>query len=891
MKSYNRKILITPFLSDELKNRLLHIDNGIQNDILIPEDKSFNVSYNRDTYKKVTRFIDFLKYSSNDEINNYFNTNNEIKKLDDIYSNLKSYTPNNSYFTLVFYEAKGNIFKDNEYKLLYLLSLNKEINGNIKDDLNTCIEYKNEYIPTEKQTQIANYNGYNIVLGAAGTGKTDVAIHSYINSLSVNTIKNASIRDAVFITYSNKLSDYVSYAIDLFWNDNKNQIRKNVYTNIDFFIEILKENNINIDGYKLINNNYIKNDTKDNKLESNIANFNTFINWNFEGLNKSYLPKLNEMINKYGIDYPYLFYRGIFKGKIINKVSDNEIEMHFISNNNLSAAEFKSIRNLFDDYVINSDDINSRDEFELWYNKSIKRYQIEFKNVPSRYKNIDNFYELFISYFDFVNPIRNNKKYIDYLDLFKREALLIEGYRGNTRSDFIDEINVLYEMSLAYQKYLDLNYLLDDNDLAYLVNINLDKILDKGIFKNIIIDEFQDMTERQIDTIVKLTLDGGISHIFGDFEQTINPTFLQMENIETIYLVNNIEDYEKQILSSSFRYSNAICKELEALRELGKKLFGTEDMKTYIPLVSNKTKEFETSGNLLLDINLGDEFVLDVIKAKNITNIMFIVSDLNSKNEFIKKFKCNPERVFTISESKGREEDFVICYKIVSAKSLEYENLFSFDVSYSRAMRIFYNQLYVGITRCKNNFLQIEDSNILKENTLKVLKNIIPELEKENIGLFKEELIEQKANFYFRAKDSFRNLDFNAVNDNLSFYSGTDFDNLKYATKLINDYLNNIDTKNELYELANQYKDKSKYDLARVIYIVLDNNYMLDLLNIRENINVSKYQDNDISNIIINNKNYISNSDIDIINKLGYFKRKEEYLLNKIKDIKSKEIH
>ncbi|MCR4898490.1 MAG: UvrD-helicase domain-containing protein, partial [Acholeplasmatales bacterium] len=849
MKS-NRKLYILPELNNNLNDRLKHIDNGISDDELIPEGVSFNVNYNRDVIKKIKRFEDFLAQSSNEEISNYFKTHDEIKSLDLKYQNLKSYTPSDSYFSLIFYESKG-FLKDYEYKLLYLLPKDKDFNFDYKQDISKCVELKDEYIPTEAQRRIANFPRYNVVIGAAGTGKTDVAIHSYINAIPLNNIKSSTIRDDVLITYSKKLSDYVTYILDIFWNDYKNPIKKNVYTTTDFFIQVLADSNINIDGYNIKDNKYYKNNSKE-LLNDNIADLKTYNNWcesGFVNMNKALAPNLNSIIEKYGIDYPYLFYRGIYKGKIINKVSDSEILDHFVNEYKFSENEFISTRRLLDNYIENCDEIADYDEFKAWYKESFKRYSNDFKLIPQRFKEVDDLNKLLFDYFDFVNPIRQSKKYIDYFDLFKREALLIEGYRGQTRKDFDDEIKVLYEMCNAYQKYLESNNLYDDNDLAYLVTNNLDKILSKGIFNNIIVDEFQDMTERQIDLIVKLTYDensNGVCHIFGDFEQTINPTFLQMEHIETIYLVNDIDNYEKQILSSSFRYSRAICKELEALRELGKKIFGTEDVKTYVPLVSNVSKEFETNGNLLLDINKGNDIVKDVIKAKNVNNVMFIVADFKAKLELINNFKCNPDKVFTVSESKGREEDFVIVYKLCSSKSEEYENLFSDDMSYSRAGRIFYNQLYVGITRCKINFLQIEDESLIGPKTKEALTNVIALLEDDNVALFKEELLSQKANFYFRAIDSLKNLDFNAVKDNLSFYSGDDILNIRPLIKLIDDQVNGIDSKIELYKYANNYKAKKRYDLARVIYIVLDNNDMNIMLNIRENINTDIYTDNDI---------------------------------------------
>ena len=884
MKKSNRKIFLNQGLNEDLKNRLAHIDNGIAGDSLIPEGKSFDVKYNREVVKVTTRFIDFLKYSDSDEINKYFNQRDDIKDLSNIYKGLKEYIPSNSFFKITFIEEKA-LLKENEYKILAISKLEAKID-NIKDLLNNLIEWKKEYIPTDTQKRIANYSGYNVVLGAAGTGKTDVAIHSYINSLPLDKIKNGSIKDDVFITYSKKLSDYVCYMMDIFWDDYKNPIKKNVYTTKDFLIQILSNIKFDIKGYELKNNSYVNNK---NLLNDVIADNNTFLNWTkngFEFMNKVYVPNLNSIIEKYGIDYPYLFFRGIYKGKIINKVSDEEINDYFTNKHNIDIKEFESLKTLLDDYVENSDDLESFDSFDEWYKLASRRYTSTFKQIPARFRELDGLYNIYKEYFDFANPVRENKKYIDYFELFKREALLIEGYRGETRKDFDDEIKILYEMCIAYQKYLENNNLYDDNDLAYFVLLNIDKVLEDGSFKNIIVDEFQDMTERQVHTIVKLT-NGGVAHIFGDFEQTINPTFLQMENVETIYMVNDINDYEKQILSSSFRYSQAICRELEALREKGKKLFGTEDMSGYLPLVSNASKEFETGGNLLLNFNKGKELLKDIAKAK-LQNIMYIVSDNEAKQELINDFKVQADKVFTVSESKGREEDFVVVYKLCTSKAAEYEGIFSDDYQYSRAGRIFYNQLYVGITRCKVNFLEIEDDTKLGPNTIKNLTDLIAVLLDENIDLFKEELLSSKANFYFRAIDSFRNLDFKAASDNLSFYLGTDFDNLKYAIKLLNEELDGIDNSDKLAELANEYKIKRRYDLARVIYVVLDNNNMQIVMDLRENINVDRFSDLDYKNIILNEEKYLNDEDIEFISKTGYFERKKNELRNKISNIHAK---
>lgn len=435
---------------------------------------------------------------------------------------------------------------------------------------------------------------------------------------------------------------------------------------------------------------------------------------------------------------------------------------------------------------------------------------------------------------------------------------------------------------------MDENKLYDDNDLAYFVIQNLDTILKKGIYKKIIVDEFQDMTERQIHTLLRLNYNDeehGVIHLFGDFEQTINPTFIQLESIETLYMINGVSDYKKQVLSSTYRYSAAICKELEALRNKGKELFGTEDQGSYLPLKSNKDSAFETNGNLVLNLSIGRKMLKQISAAKNIENIMYIVADETSKKELIDEYKCKEDKVFTVSEAKGRENDFVVVYKLCTSKANEYERIFSDDFSYSRAGRIFYNQLYVGITRCRTNFLQIEDDTKLGPNTINALKKLIAPLLDTDVDLFLDEMISDKVNYYFRALESFKNLDFDGTTDNLTFYSGEDYYSLSDVVRKINQYNNDKNNTQDLIDYANLYKAKNRIDLARIIYIVLDNTNMLHMMDIREGKDIY-YTDLEISNIIRNNANLLDNDDIIAITSTGYFDRKTKTLEDKIKGMK-----
>ena len=98
-------------------------------------------------------------------------------------------------------------------------------------------------------------------------------------------------------------------------------------------------------------------------------------------------------------------------------------------------------------------------------------------------------------------------------------------------------------------------------------------------------------------------------------------------------------------------------------------------------------------------------------------------------------------------------------------------------------------------------------------------------------------------------------------------------------------YNNDKNNTQDLIDYANLYKAKNRIDLARIIYIVLDNTNMLHMMDIREGKDIY-YTDLEISNIIRNNVNLLDNDDIIAITSTGYFDRKTKTLEDKIKGMK-----
>ena len=271
----------------------------------------------------------------------------------------------------------------------------------------------------------------------------------------------------------------------------------------------------------------------------------------------------------------------------------------------------------------------------------------------------------------------------------------------------------------------------------------------------------------------------------------------------------------------------------------------------------------------------------EITKSKK-DNIMYVVANSNEKQQFISKYKVKEDSVYTVFEAKGMEEEFVVVYHIATANTQVFENIFSNNVSYSTASRVFYNQLYVGITRCKTNFIQIEDKALLGNNTINTLKELILPLKNENVDLFLEEMLSDKINYYFRALESFRALDFEGAKENLTFYTGLDHYNLKNILEGLDIY-NKTSDDTVLVEYLTKLKKADRLDLVRIIYIVIDKQELIKIIDLKEK--KLELSDEEISNIIKNYSKYLDDSDIKEFESIGYFERKKNTLLDKINNL------
>lgn len=338
-------------------------------------------------------------------------------------------------------------------------------------------------------------------------------------------------------------------------------------------------------------------------------------------------------------------------------------------------------------------------------NGNIKRYKnpkhfslINFsedelnENDKTVLKNIKNEYDKGIN----PNTVILDKE--DYLNLKSEFSIFDKGDQ--------ERRNLIYDFCLQYQNYIENNkdhdeILIDENDLVRKYFKNFSENIAKYDF--VIVDEVQDYTELQLYLLYRLSK----KIIFaGDIHQNVNPTIFSEEKLEKLFLKNNKSELIIQTLKDNYRCQKNIIKVANNLTDFRKIKLGNkkqfleqkeESVTAYAPSIVYRLEYSEKNLNKLMQI------------ATTYAGIGIIVPNENQKELLTRKLNTNVAHIFTISEIKGMEFQYIICLNLFSDK--EYYNYWTLlsnnDEKLSEEKRTkarySFNMLYVAITRAQTN--------------------------------------------------------------------------------------------------------------------------------------------------------------------------------------------
>lgn len=616
----------------------------------------------------------------------------------------------NGYTEQKFDQEIDNIYCDYKYEVDTCISRVVSVDELI--DMSQDNDERATYYLNDEQFDLISRDTKPLFLfGSAGSGKTIISINkAYL--LSCNQFKVG------YFTYSDNLVD------------ESRKIFENIYKDDNLYNNSMNRNKV---FFNCFNNHIMKKSQK-----TSIVTYEQFKKWINNILSKNII---NRRVRLHPKDI-FREIRGVIKGIVPIDWIPIEIDIALLSQEfieYLVANKYASIK--YDKVLIKN---NCLAYLNTNINNNIKSYKNQFE------KDLDIIYYIIDEYI-INNKIMNEQIYLN----------LPEKYSIFTYEEKV----IIYDISKRYQQWLESSNKFDENDITR-ISLSKLRIEQELKFDYIICDEIQDLTEIQIYFLLKSVNNKDNILFCGDFNQTINPTFFDTGRVEAIYKIyNGMSNFKEKIIKTNYRSPRNIVEFANKLTNLKISTLGKNKKNDYF---ENSARD--TLGNIrLIRSCLIKEELLSILKKRAYVDI--IVADDEEKYNLINNSK-ESKLVFTVSDYKGLENDYIIGYNIISKfkekwNEILYENIESNE----NELRYYFNLFYVLVTRSRNNVLLIEE-NVNEEliNYFEDLIEIVNEFDYKKLDLhristkdehYKKGLRLEKNKRYIEAIESYKNADLN----------------------------------------------------------------------------------------------------------------------------------
>jgi hypothetical protein len=294
----------------------------------------------------------------------------------------------------------------------------------------------------------------------------------------------------------------------------------------------------------------------------------------------------------------------------------------------------------------------------------------------------------------------------EYMDLGVKQSIYLD-----------DERELVYTLFEKYLAFLKENSFYDPNILAhsYLKDA-------RQIYDFIVVDEVQDITNIQLQIILRSLKNHDNFMLCGDSNQIVHPNFFSWSGLKS--MLYNSESFETKkvtrILQSNFRNSKTITELSNKLIRIKQKRFGSIDREsTYL---MNSLSEDAGEVVLLKDT---DRVKSEINKTIRRSAKFALIVMRDEEKALARKFFDTP-LIFSIHEAKGLEYENAILLNFVSGERQNFlevirgvsEEDLEGEIRYMRASdktdksleayKFFVNSLYVAITRAVKRLYVIE---------------------------------------------------------------------------------------------------------------------------------------------------------------------------------------
>lgn len=281
-------------------------------------------------------------------------------------------------------------------------------------------------------------------------------------------------------------------------------------------------------------------------------------------------------------------------------------------------------------------------------------------------------------------------------------TLDFQQYLNLTRSVYSfdeEERRDMFRLGKAYVKWLKENNLTDENHV--IEKIFKDKKCSKS-YDWVIVDEVQDLSEKQIYFLNEFVKDSGYIIWAGDVNQVILPNLFSYSSIKSMYFNKGKELVEFSI-KRNYRSTTGIVDFINDITNERMRIIG----KTGYDYQQEAIRKGDKPS--ILRFQQDDMHkLLQAIGEKHYCAL--VVPNEEVKNSLIEKYSEAASRIFTIYEIKGLEYENIICYNIISSYNKFWEEMLIRGEKSKEVLRYYFNMIYVASSRAKDNLNIYEDS-------------------------------------------------------------------------------------------------------------------------------------------------------------------------------------
>ncbi len=331
----------------------------------------------------------------------------------------------------------------------------------------------------------------------------------------------------------------------------------------------------------------------------------------------------------------------------------------------------------------------------------------------TRHRNTTKFRDSYKLYEEFKGVLTGMRADREYLT---REEYLALGVR---QSIFLpEEREQVYGLFEKYLQFLKESSLYDLNMVAFQW-----QSLCKPKYDFIIVDEVQDLTNVQLNLVLRSLRTPGQFVLCGDSNQIVHPNFFSWSNVKTMFYEAENQDSDIRILRTNYRNSPQVTGIANRLLKIKNTRFGSIDRESTYLVNAISEKEGEV---VCLPDNAKIKQELNQ-KTRSSTQFAVVVMSQEDKTEARKIFQT--PLLFSVQEAKGLEYENIILLNFVNNKSREFmdiaqgvseADLDADELRYARAKdktdksldayKFYINSLYVAMTRAVRNLYVVESS-------------------------------------------------------------------------------------------------------------------------------------------------------------------------------------